>query len=140
MSDNSSLLLDLGEIDVGNSVITIEDTGNLLESWALGLNVEVPDENKLTEIPESVKEHKVPVVGEVVPGKLVGLVSNGEDGLDGDVHDHHTLGTEMEGKDLKGVGDEETRETNVVEDTEDPDSGDLSIASAFVRQASGSVP
>jgi hypothetical protein len=132
MSDNSSLLLDLSEIDVGNSIITIEDTGNLLKSGALGLDVEIPDEDKLTKIPESVEEHEVPVVGEVVPGKLVCLVSNGEDGLNGDVHDHHALGTEVERKNLKGISDEETRETNVVEDTEDPNSGDLSITGTCV--------
>jgi hypothetical protein len=132
VSVNSSLLLDLGEIDVGNSIITIKDTGNLLKSRALGLDVEVPDEDKLTEIPKSVEEHEVPVVGEVVPCKLVGLVTDSKDGLNGNVHDHHTLGTEMEGKNLEGVGDEKAGETNVVEDTEDPNSGDLSIAGACV--------
>lgn len=132
MSDNGGLLLDLGEIDMGNSLITIKDTGNLLEGGALGLNIEIPDEDKLTEVPEGVEEHEVPVVREVVPRKLVGLVSNGEDGLDSNVHDHHTLSTEVEWENLKGVGDEQTRETNIVEAAEDPNSSDLSIASALV--------
>lgn|SRR6478735_2584303 len=67
------LFLDLGEIDVSNSIVTIEDTGDLLESGSLGLDVEVPDEDEFTEVPEGVEKHKVPVVGHVIPRKLVGL-------------------------------------------------------------------
>ena len=72
-----------------------------------------------------VEEAEVPVSRQVVPGERVGLGADGQGGLDGDVHDHDTLGTEMEGQDLKGIGDKETRETNVVEDTENPDEDDL---------------
>lgn len=132
MADDSGLFLDLGKIDVGNGVVTIKDTGNFLESGTLGLNVEVVDEDKFAEVPEGVEEHEVPVVGHVVPCNLVGLVTNGEDGLDRDIHDHHALSTEMEGKDLKGVSDEQARPTDIVEDTENPDSSDLSKASALV--------
>lgn len=38
----------------------------------------------------------------------------------------------MEGQDLKGIGDKKTRETDVVEDTEDPDEDQLSVAGALV--------
>ena len=68
-----SLLLNLVKINVGNSVLAIENLGNLLESRALGLNVEEVDEDKLDGIPESVEQHEVPVVGESGPSKLVGL-------------------------------------------------------------------
>lgn len=60
------------------------------------------------------------------------LLSESQDGLDGDVHDHHTLGTEMEGENLQGVADEKSRETNAVEDTEDPDEGKLGVSSTGV--------
>lgn len=38
----------------------------------------------------------------------------------------------MEGQDLEGVGDEKTRETDGVEDTKDPDKGDLGVSGAGV--------
>lgn len=34
----------------------------------------------------------------------------------------------MEGKNLKSVGDEQTRESNAIEDTEEPDEGNLGVA------------
>lgn len=73
MSSEVGLLLDLGEIDVSNSIVTIEDTGDLLKGGPLGLDVEVPDEDEFTKVPEGVEKHEVPVVGHVVPRKLVGL-------------------------------------------------------------------
>lgn len=73
MSSEVGLLLDLGEIDVSNSIVTIEDTGDLLQGGSLGLDVKVPDEDKFTKVPEGVEKHKVPVIGHVVPRKLVGL-------------------------------------------------------------------
>lgn len=60
------------------------------------------------------------------------ILSNGKDGLNGDVHDHHALSAEMEGQNLKGVGDKQTRETDVVEDTEHPDEDELSVSAARV--------
>lgn len=149
------VLLHLGHVDVGNGLVAIEDAGDFLEGGALGLDVEEPDEGGLDKIPESVKEHEVPVLGQVVPRDLVGLavkethvsmiciynawestgwyvLANGENSLDGNVHNHHALSTEMEGQDLESVGNEETRETNVVEDTEDPDEDKLGISRAGV--------
>ena len=60
------------------------------------------------------------------------LLSEGKDGLHGDVHDHHTLSAKVEGKNLKSVGNEETGETDGVEDTKEPDEGKLGISSALV--------
>ena len=74
----------------------------------------------------SVEEPEVPGAGQVVDGFRVGLGGEGEDGLDSDIHDHDTLGAQVERQDFQCVGDEQTRETNGVEDTEDPDEGDLS--------------
>ena len=66
-------------------------------------------------------------------GERVGLGRQGQDGLDCDVHDHDTLGTEMERQDFQGIGDKETRETNGVEDTKDPDKDNLADTIAFRR-------
>lgn len=39
-------LLDLSHGDVGNSLVTVEDTGDLLESGSLGLRVDEVDEDE----------------------------------------------------------------------------------------------
>jgi hypothetical protein len=70
-------------------------------------------------------------MGQVVDGEGVGLGREGEDGLNGDVHNHNTLGAEVEGQDLEGIGNEETRETNGVEDAEDPDEDNLTDTKTF---------
>lgn len=46
------LFLDLVKINVGNSVSTIEDLGNLLQGWALSLDVDKINEDELAEVPE----------------------------------------------------------------------------------------
>jgi hypothetical protein len=46
------LLLDLGEVDVGDSVLAVEDLGNLLEGGALGLDEDEVDPDELDKIPE----------------------------------------------------------------------------------------
>ena len=79
----------------------------------------------------SVEEPEVPGMGQVLDRDRVCLGRNGEDGLDGDVHDHDALGTEVERQDFEGIGDKQTRETNGVEDTEDPDKDDLGDTKAF---------
>ena len=77
----------------------------------------------------SVEQHKVPVVGKVEPGQLVGLVTESQDGLDGDVHNHHALGTEGIRQDLNSVGDEETRPGSGVEEPMEPDEEDDGLVS-----------
>jgi hypothetical protein len=67
-----------------------------------------------------------------VDGDGVGLGREGEDGLNGDVHDHHTLGAKMERQDFEGIGDEQTRETDGIEDTENPDEDDLADTEALL--------
>ena len=128
----TNLLLHLLEVDVGNSVITIKNASNLLQSRALGLNIEEPDEHKLKEVPESVEQHEVPVVGKVVPGQQVGLVTKSKDSLNSDIQNHHALSTETEGKNLQSVSDQEARKADIIEDTEEPDEDDLGIAGASV--------
>jgi hypothetical protein len=79
----------------------------------------------------SVEEPEVPRVGQVVDGKRIGLGRESENGLHGDIHDHHTLGAEVERQNLESVGDEKTRETDGVEDTENPDKDNLADTIAF---------
>lgn len=123
-----NLLLNLVQINMRNGIVAVEDPRHLLKGVTLGLDVEEVDEDQLAEVPQGVEKHKVPVVGQVVPGEHVGLITEGQNRLDGDVHDHHTLGAEMEGEDLEGVGDEQTGEADVVEDTEEPDEDKLRVA------------
>lgn len=73
----------------------------------------------------SVEEPEVPSMGQVVNRQRVGLSRQGENGLNGNVHDHHTLGAQAERQDFEGIGDKETRETNGIEDTKDPDKDNL---------------
>lgn len=61
---------------------------------------------------------------EVLKGNGVGVDVEGESGLDGDVHDHETLGTQSVGENLDGVADEETRPGERVHDSEEPDEED----------------
>lgn len=71
------VLLDLVHVDVRDGRVAIEDTGDLLESGALGLDVEEPHEDKLDEVPQSVEQREVPVMGQVVPRKLARLAGRG---------------------------------------------------------------
>lgn len=72
------------------------------------------------------------MVGHAVPCNGVCLTADGENGLNGDVHDHEALGTEAVGQNLKSVCNEQTRPGERVEDTEDPNEGNLGVAGAGV--------
>lgn len=148
--DVVSLLVSLMVLDVGDlSLITIKDTGDLLKSGALGLNVEEVDKYKLDGDPDlwsesvdslkqtwgkvsgqtySVEAPEVPVVREVVKSNGVGLVADGKSDLDEEVHDHQATGTKTVGQDLEGVGNEKTGPGDRVEDIEEPDESDLGVA------------
>jgi len=127
-----NLLGDFVKVNVGNSVLTVEDLGDFLKSGSLGFNVDEVDEDEFDTDPQGVEQGEVPVTWKLLPGDWVGLVTDGQDGLDGQVHDHETLGTETEWQDLDGVGDEETRPGDGVEDTEDPDDWDLDVTGSLV--------
>lgn len=123
-----SLLLDLVKVDAGNlSLVTVDDLGELLQGGALGLDIHEVDKGKLEEDPAGVDEVELPgAVGgaEEVEGDGVGVDVEGESALDGQVHDHETLGAELVGEDLDGVADEETGPGERVHDAEDPDEED----------------
>jgi hypothetical protein len=72
------------------------------------------------------------VVWKILPGAQVGLIAKGKEGLHSDEHDGHTLGAKLEGKDLESVADKESRETNVVENTKNPDEDELGVAGYLV--------
>lgn len=145
------LFLDLLQGQVGNGLFAVEDTSDLLQGRALGLDVEEVDEDKLAEVPQlavrvssarqggevqkgtySVEQHEVPVVGQALPGEQVGLVADGEDGLNDNVHDHHALGTQLEWENLESVGDKQTGEANIVKDSKEPDEGQLGNTGSVV--------
>ena len=61
------------------------------------------------------------------------ILGDGQYGLHSDVHDHHTLGAQMEGQDLERVGDQQAREANVVKHAKDPDEDELGVASLDIE-------
>ena len=52
--------------------------------------------------------------------------------LDGQVHDHETLGTNLERKDLHCVGDKQTRPGQSVAEGEDPNHTDDGLSSSLI--------
>lgn len=104
----------------------------------LGLDVEDVDKDQLGGDPGSVDAVKLPlgVLPCTGPRKRVDVVVDDEGDLNGDVHDHQTLGTELEGHDLDGVGDEETRPGESVGNTVQPDEQDDGDAGALVASPS----
>jgi len=126
------VLLNLVEIQVGNlSTLTIEDLGEFLESGTAGLDVKEVDEEELEEVPKGVEHAEGPgllLLLEVVPGDGVGVVTEHQGGLDGQVHDHDSLGSELVWENLESVGDEETGPGERVENTEEPDEDNLRVS------------
>lgn len=112
-------------------LIAIEDLGEFFQCGTAGLDHEEVHENKFAEDPDGVEERQVPVVWEVVPGDWVCVVSEDKGSLNSQVHDHETLGTQLVWEDFEGVGDEKSRPTDGVEDTEEPDPRDLWVTSAL---------
>jgi len=140
---------------MSHSFFAIEDLGDLFESGALGLDEDEIDPEEFNEIPTlqtqsvlanrrykeaggleesrtySVEDPEVIRLGQLGNGNVVGLSWKSEDGLHSHVHDQDTLGTEMVRKDFQGVGDEKTRKSNRIEDTEDPDEDNLGDTKGF---------
>jgi hypothetical protein len=91
----------------------------------------------------SVDGVELPVGHEMSETKRVDVLVDGESNLDEEVHDHETLGANLEGQDLDGVGYEETRPCKSVGDREDPDHGNDTTTSGhatvhlFLRRADG---
>jgi hypothetical protein len=59
----------------------------------------------------------------VTKTQRIDVLVDGKRNLDEEVHDHETLGTDLEGQDLDGVGNEESRPGKSVSDRKDPDHG-----------------
>jgi hypothetical protein len=70
------------------------------------------------------------VAGEVLESQGVGIGVECESALNGQVHDHKTLGTQLVRQDLNGVADEQTGPGERVEDLEEPDEEDHGVAGA----------
>jgi hypothetical protein len=57
----------------------------------------------------SVDSVELPVGRQVRKSERVDILVDGQSDLDEEVHDHKTLGTNLEGQDLDSVGNEKTR-------------------------------
>jgi hypothetical protein len=122
------LLLDLVHVQVGDlSILSIEDLGEFLESWASGLNVEEVDECEFDEDPDGVECDEAVLRVNVGPRDWVGLVAENQCSLDGQVHDHESLGSELVWENLERVCDQKTGPCERVEDTEEPDESNLGV-------------
>lgn len=79
----------------------------------------------------SVDQVQLPgVAGKVVKRVGVGVVVEREGGLDGQVDNHETLGTQLVRQDLDGVADEETGPREGVEEAKQPDEEDHGVVGA----------
>ena len=80
---------------------------------------------------------------QVLEAEGVDVLVDGQSNLDEQVHDHKTLGTDLEWQDLDRVGNKQTRPSKRVSDREDPDHGDngltgsLALLSLLLRRADG---
>lgn len=98
------------------------------------LDVEEVDPDELEQDPAAVAGEQLPVLP--VPAAALGngdgvdVVVDGQGDLDGQVHDEDTLGAELVGEDLDGVGDEEARPGEGVGDAVQPDEDDVGVADA----------
>jgi hypothetical protein len=105
------------------------------KSWGiLSLNVKEVNESQLDSDPASVAAVQFPLatLPRAVHGDRVDLVVDDERDVDGDVHDHHALGAELERQNLDGVCDEETRPGESVADSVEPEEDDDGDAGAGV--------
>ena len=101
----------------------------------LGLDVEEVNKDELEGDPGGVDGVQLPLgaLPDAVHGDRVDLVVHDEGDVDGDVHDHHALGAELERQDLDGVGDEQTGPGEGVAHTVEPEEDDDGDAGALVR-------
>jgi hypothetical protein len=68
---------------------------------------------------------------EVLESVRVDVLVDGQSNLNEQVHDHETLGTNLEGQDLDSVGDKQTRPSQRVSDGEDPDHSNDGLTSSL---------
>lgn len=98
------------------------------------LDVEVVNPDQLEKNPAGVAGKQLPVLA--VPAATLGdrdgvhVVVDREGDLNGKVHDEHTLGAELVGQNLDGVGNQKTRPGKRVGDTVQPDKDNIDVANA----------
>jgi len=56
------------------------------------------------------------------------LLSENKSSLNSQVHDHESLGSQLIWQDFQSIGDEKTRPSEGIEDTEKPDPDDLDVS------------
>jgi hypothetical protein len=67
----------------------------------------------------------------MVESQGVDVLVDGQSNLDEQVHDHQTLGTNLERQDFNCVGDKQTRPSQRISDGEDPDHGNDGLTSSL---------
>lgn len=97
-------------------VFTVEHSGSLFKRSTLGLHTEEEDVDDLEDEPDGVDEVVLPLEGSESDG--VGVLIENDGGHDTEVHACETLGTNEEGQDLDGVGNEQWCVGNIVETRE----------------------
>ncbi len=93
-------VLHINVTDLGN--VSVEDTGDLLESWAASLDVHEVDPDEFQEDPAGVDGEELPVLA--VPcttlgdGDGVDVVVDGKRNLNSQIHDEETLARSLKGR------------------------------------------
>ena len=106
-------------------LLTIEQRGGLLKSAVLGLDNEDDHERQLECEPHAVDDVVLPA--ELREGDGVGVLIEDERERDGEVEHGETLGAELVGKNLDGVGDDKRTVGDVVRSVVEEDEGDDSV-------------
>lgn len=96
-----------------DGIVTIKVLRDLLKGSVTGFDVELPDDEELEAEPAAVDDVVLPLDGTESDG--VDVLVEDEGDVDGQVHDDQTLGSDSEGQDLDGVGDEQGGHGQVVE-------------------------
>lgn len=113
-----------------DGILAVEKRRSFLERAALGLHSPQPDESELKHEPASVDKVVLPLEG--VKGDRVGILVENNGSHDGEIHRGETLGTNEEGKNFDGVGDEQWRIGDGIERVEDEHESEESSSSTNV--------
>ena len=122
-------------------IFTIEDLGDLFKSRSLSLDVKDGNEDEFEADPYSINGVELPSGLEVLEAVGVDVLVDSQSDLNEQVHDHKTLGANLEWQDLDGVSDEKTRPGKRVGNGEDPYhgndglSGSLALLGLLLRRA-----
>jgi len=116
--------------DILCCVLTVEEGGCLLECAVLSLHNEEVTEEELKCDPNDINDIILPP--NMRQSDRINVLIKDQTERDRKVEYVETFGTDSVGQDLNGVGDDERRESNVVESVEEEDECDDGVAGCFV--------